>query len=166
VIDLNSSFASYRETGNIDNLLGVIRSYALRRSKDEDIAQDVCIKVWEKITQYDPERGSFAAWVSVICRNSMTDGKRRALKLVPVEDEMLEIPSSDPKRATSDRLQKIISDDIAPELVELLLAGHSPRSAGRLLNLSQGQITNRLKAIRKNILGETSKKSSPARITY
>lgn len=164
MVDLAAAHAAYIQDGDLDALLASIRTYALRRSKDDDVAQATAITIWRKLDQYDPGRGSFAAWVSVITRNAITDAKRRDGKLVPTEDALLEAPSLEPGCSPS-RLREVVADDTCPELVELLLAGHTISSAAKRLGLTYAQAMSRLKIIKKK-LAAASKSSSLERITY
>jgi RNA polymerase sigma-70 factor (ECF subfamily) len=42
----------------------------------EEIVQDVFLQLWHKADQYDPARGSFAAWFMTIARRKMLDRLR------------------------------------------------------------------------------------------
>lgn len=150
MIDLNAAHAAYIDDGDLDHLLAAVRTYALRRSKDDDVAQQVAVAVWRRLDQYDPSRGSFAAWVSVITRNQITDAKRRDGKLVPTEDDLLEAPLPEPGRSPS-RLHQVVQDGTCPELVELLLAGLTISHAAKRLGLTYAQAMSRLKIIKKKL---------------
>lgn len=44
----------------------------------EDCLSEVSMRVWEKIGQFDGERGSFRAWLTTITRNTALNHARRA----------------------------------------------------------------------------------------
>ena len=47
------------------------------RSTAEDVQQDVFLEVWKRAPEYDPARGSLAAWIMVIARSRAIDNMRR-----------------------------------------------------------------------------------------
>lgn len=54
-------------------LMSVLR----HRSTAEDVQQDVFLEVWRRAAEYDPSRGSLAAWIMVIARSRAIDSMRR-----------------------------------------------------------------------------------------
>ena len=44
----------------------------------EDCLSEVSMRVWEKIGQFDGEKGSFRAWLTAITRNTALNHARRA----------------------------------------------------------------------------------------
>ena len=45
----------------------------------EECLNDVCLLVWEKHEQYDPDKGSFKGWLSAIARNTALNRARRSI---------------------------------------------------------------------------------------
>lgn len=43
----------------------------------EEASDDVLLRVWDRIHQYDPKKGSFTNWLSTISRNTAIDHARR-----------------------------------------------------------------------------------------
>ena len=56
----------------------------------EECLSEAAMRVWDKITQYDNNRGSFNAWLTAIARNTALNRLRRAT----IEDS--DIPESTP----------------------------------------------------------------------
>lgn len=56
----------------------------------EECLSEVAMRVWEKIAQYDGDRGSFNAWLTAITRNTALNRRRR------VTSEDSEIPENTP----------------------------------------------------------------------
>ena len=54
------------------------------------------LRVWEKIGQYDPERGSWNAWLTAVARNTALNYKRRAGGRDGGEELPEDIPSPEP----------------------------------------------------------------------
>ena len=67
-----------------------------QREQEECIA-DVTMKVWEQIDRFDPQKGSFSTWLTVLTRNTALN-RLRAQKdqPLPLEDEALP-PSPSPE---------------------------------------------------------------------
>ena len=64
----------------------------------EEAMNDILMRVWNRIDQYDPKLGSWNGWLSVIARNAAVD---RARKLPPVHTELtpeIPAPDSDPEQ--------------------------------------------------------------------
>jgi RNA polymerase sigma-70 factor, ECF subfamily len=61
---------------------GLVYSIALRVIDDpalaEEVTQDVFMKVWDKIGQFDETQASFPTWLSRIARNAAIDSLRKA----------------------------------------------------------------------------------------
>ena len=60
----------------------------------EEVASDVFIKVWQKLSKWDTEQGSFQAWLNTVARNTIIDAIRkrdrireRPLSGLPDDDE-------------------------------------------------------------------------------
>jgi len=53
----------------------------------EDCLQEVTVQVWEKIAQYDPEKGSFTAWLTAVTRNAARNRARRREREEPLQEE-------------------------------------------------------------------------------
>ena len=45
----------------------------------EDCLSEVTLRIWEKIDQFDPRRGSWNAWLTAITRNTALNHARKAL---------------------------------------------------------------------------------------
>lgn len=74
------------ETGMADLLLhyGPLMRYIiapiLPNPQDrEDCLSEVTLRIWEKIDQFDPRRGSWNAWLTAITRNTALNHARKAL---------------------------------------------------------------------------------------
>jgi RNA polymerase sigma-70 factor (ECF subfamily) len=55
----------------------------------EECLQDVFLRVWQRIDQYDAERGAFATWLARIARNMAIDRLRQMARRVTVSEELL-----------------------------------------------------------------------------
>ena len=63
----------------------------------EDCLSEVAMRVWEKIEQFNQERGSWNAWLTAITRNAALNYKRDTRRHNSVE----EIPDDTPSTETS-----------------------------------------------------------------
>jgi RNA polymerase sigma-70 factor (ECF subfamily) len=54
-----------------------LAAHALGRSDAEEVVQDVFVRLWRKAAQFDPERGSFPAWLMTIAQRRVFDELRR-----------------------------------------------------------------------------------------
>ena len=59
------------------DIYAYIAARVRQRGVAEDITQEVFIKVWEKRTQYNPQKGSLKNWIYAIALNAVRDYFRR-----------------------------------------------------------------------------------------
>ena len=43
----------------------------------DECLNDICLRVWDRIDNYDPEKGSWTTWVTVIARNTALNAARK-----------------------------------------------------------------------------------------
>jgi RNA polymerase sigma factor (sigma-70 family) len=48
----------------------IVRGILQNESDIEECISDICIKVWNSIESYSPEKGKFSTWLTVISRNT------------------------------------------------------------------------------------------------
>lgn len=58
------------------SLFGVIENIIKNKAQSEDVLQEVMVKIWRNLPQYDPEKGRFFTWIVNIARNSAIDKYR------------------------------------------------------------------------------------------
>ncbi len=58
------------------SLFGVIENIIKNKAQSEDVLQEVMVKIWKNLPQYDPEKGRFFTWIVNIARNSAIDKYR------------------------------------------------------------------------------------------
>jgi RNA polymerase sigma-70 factor (ECF subfamily) len=73
-------------------LLGVALSLLRDRDLAQDVVQEAFVRVWEKATSYDGEKGAVVAWAVIIVRRlALNEIRRRRTVMVPVEDAEAEV---------------------------------------------------------------------------
>jgi RNA polymerase sigma-70 factor (ECF subfamily) len=55
----------------------VLAAHALGPNDAEEVVQDVFLKLWQRAGQFDPTRGSFAAWFMTVARHRVFDELKR-----------------------------------------------------------------------------------------
>lgn len=82
-------------------------------SDREECLSEIAMTVWDKITLFDREKGSFTTWLTAISRNAAINRKRKKDRSVSVEDISREIPSPQPspeELLLQKELQSTLSD--------------------------------------------------------
>lgn len=80
-------------------LMRYIISPILPNAQDaEECLSEVFMRVWDKIEQYDPERGSFKAWLTALTRNTALNYARKIKNSGNEEELYSELPSPEPTR--------------------------------------------------------------------
>lgn len=64
----------YRQYGAV--LYGVINKVVYDEQSAQDVLQDVFVKIWSNIQQYDPQKGRIYTWMINIARNAAIDKLR------------------------------------------------------------------------------------------
>jgi RNA polymerase sigma-70 factor (ECF subfamily) len=67
--------ALYRRTSA--KLYGVVARILARSDAVADVLQETYVRVWERAGEFDPDKGSAAAWMATIARNRALDEVRR-----------------------------------------------------------------------------------------
>lgn len=81
----------------------------------EECLSEVCLRVWEKIRQFDPERGSWSPWLTAITRNTALNMARQNLHRADGEDLLESTPSPDPTPE-----ERVIEQERGRQLMEAL----------------------------------------------
>lgn len=58
------------------SLYGLILKIVKQEDLANDILQDCFVKIWQKINQFDPNKGTIFTWMLNICRNKSIDSLR------------------------------------------------------------------------------------------
>ena len=64
----------------------------------EEVFNDILIRVWDRIAQFDPECGSWTNWLSTIARNAAIDRVRRNPPDSAELTETIPAPNSNPEQ--------------------------------------------------------------------
>ena len=67
-------------------LYGVILRMCHNKELAEDLLQECFIKIWEKITTYDANKGRFYTWAYRIAKNTALNHLRKSSPLIQTED--------------------------------------------------------------------------------
>jgi RNA polymerase sigma-70 factor, ECF subfamily len=79
------------------------------KNEAEDIVQEVFIKVWKKINNFDPQKASFKTWIFTIAKNTATDFLRKKKNILFSEME----EKND--KETNSFEENIPSEDLLPD---------------------------------------------------
>ena len=137
----------------LNGLMAAVQRQALRQAKikmpehAEDIAQEATLKVWQHIADYEPARSSFSTWVYEITKNTIRDHHKKQSKQPsePVEASE-ETPVQQQPFTDYTRLHDAFSSD--PQLLLLLMDGHSMADCQHLLDLTRKALRYRIEKIR------------------
>lgn len=78
-------------------LLRYIIAPILQNPQDqEDCLSEVSMRVWEKIGQFDRQRGNWTAWLTAVTRNAALNHKRKLARHSGVENLSADTPSPEP----------------------------------------------------------------------
>lgn len=84
----------------------IIRPFLPDAREQEECVQDVAMMLWRKAGEFDEKRASFAAWLTVICRNAALNRARRHRAEDPLP-ETLTAPSAEEEVLRRERQQRL-----------------------------------------------------------
>lgn len=137
-------------------LLGVIFRIVDDREAAEDILQEVFVKIWKNISQYDSSKGRLFTWLVNIARNAAIDSTRA--KGYSVKNQIQSIDNSvrsiNRQYSTSTQVDhiglKAVVDKLKPEyriLVDkLYFEGYTQEEAAEELDIPLGTVKTRIRA--------------------
>ena len=127
----------------------------------EEAYNDVCLRVWEKIEDFDPEKGSFKGWLSAITRNTALNRARKISREENCEELSEHLPDAqaDPEekllhRERLEKLRRVLSELDAEEkniFYRKYYYMQSTRQIAAELGLSQRGVEGRLYRIKKKL---------------
>jgi RNA polymerase sigma-70 factor (ECF subfamily) len=163
-------------TDELESILPEIRAYARmlcsNRDTADDIVQNACLKAWKARTSFDPNRGSFRAWMFTITRNEFLQlvRKQRPVDYYdPAEFEyrLVQECQLDNRSACSDAIQALFKLNVEQRDVFILVlaAGYSYEEAALICKCSVGTIKSRINRARSKLAEILAKDSTAAPIT-
>ncbi|MFC3811458.1 RNA polymerase sigma factor [Lacihabitans lacunae] len=134
------------------SIFGVICKVLKNEEKAEDVMQDVFLKIWKKIGDYDPSKGRLFTWMVNIARNASIDQLRKE-KNVWFDDidqavgQVDKISNFQPQTNLID-LRGLL-EKLKPErkvLVDLVyLQGYTQEEAAEILKIPLGTAKSRIR---------------------
>jgi RNA polymerase sigma-70 factor (ECF subfamily) len=135
-----------------DIMYGLIRQILGDDQLAEDALQSSMLKIWQNIGSYDPGRGSFFTWLSVIARNTAIDQKRLKTfqakdKTVSVDDVVYKsvIPMPDGAKIDAAKLLASLEENNRIVLEYAYLKGYTQQEISDALNIPLGTVKTRLR---------------------
>ncbi|NND16413.1 MAG: sigma-70 family RNA polymerase sigma factor [Eudoraea sp.] len=142
-------------------LNGIIKRIVVEPKIAEEVLQDVIIKIWNKIDQYDSAKGRFFTWMMQLSRNAAKDKLRsREISQLRKTDQLDNIVSNVERRNPVEmHMQDIgvrrLVDSLREEerqVIELVyFKGYTQSEAAKEIPLPLGTVKTRLRMAMKNL---------------
>lgn len=132
-------------------LYGIILRVINDEIQAEDVMQEVFLKIWRKINDYDPSRGRLFTWMMNIARNSSIDHLRKEKVTLDDIDESVskldKMAHFQPEIATLDlrELMKKLKPERQILLDMVYLQGYTQEEAATKLNIPLGTVKSRIR---------------------
>ena len=133
-------------------LFGVISRIVKDDEKAADVMQEVFLKIWKKIGDFDGEKSRLYAWMVSIARNAAIDQYRKDKNavMVDIDDEVRVVDGQNHEHASTDTIDlREIVDKLKPERKKLLdlvyLQGFTQEEAAELLEIPLGTAKSRIR---------------------
>lgn len=132
-------------------LYGIIYRIVNDEIQAEDVMQEVFLKIWRKINDYDSTRGRLFTWMMNIARNSSIDHLRKEKVTLDDIDESVskldKMAHFQPEIATLDlrELMKKLKPERQILLDMVYLQGYTQEEAATKLNIPLGTVKSRIR---------------------
>lgn len=138
-------------------LYGVIHNIIPDEEKAQDILQDVFVKIWNNIQQYDSSKGRFYTWIFNIARNASIDKTRskefnKERKTNSIDNSVFAVNRSnwDTMQVDHIGLDKIIQT-LTPDQQNLLdliyFKGYTQAEVSEMLAMPLGTVKTKIRKI-------------------
>ena len=129
----------------------------------EELTQDVFVRAFEHLSDYDPQRASFSTWLSCIAHNiALNHLRNQGYDPLPLNEEQYSPPdvpewAQDETANEAERLTLLNKaiDSLRPEERSLLhlryYEGHSLGEIAEVMEIQAGPLANRLQRIRQKL---------------
>ena len=119
----------------------------------EDVLQDAFIKIWKKITSFDPLKGTLFTWMLNIARNTAIDKVRsfKNLSIQSINNNVHSVDKIHQHKSVEDRIGiKEIVNTLKPEYQSIIdlayFKGYTQEEISIELNLPLGTVKTRARA--------------------
>jgi RNA polymerase sigma-70 factor (ECF subfamily) len=133
-------------------IFGVICKIIKDEEKAEDVMQDVFLKIWKKISAYDPSKGSLFTWMMNIARNASIDlyRKEKNKHHVDIDTQVVQLDKGNSSEIPVNTMDlRNIVDKLTPErkiLLDLVyLQGYTQQEAAEELDIPLGTAKSRIR---------------------
>ena len=133
-------------------LLGIIIRIVKNKELAEEILQQTMLKVWNKISLYDPDKSNLFTWIAKIARNTAIDKSRlksfsNIQKTDSLDSTVLDIAESQESSLKMDvqKMTSILDPKYKLVLDKLYLEGYSQSDLSKELDIPLGTIKTRVR---------------------
>jgi RNA polymerase sigma-70 factor (ECF subfamily) len=136
-------------------LYGVVFRVLQKENIAEEVLQDVFLKIWDKISQYDPAKGKLFTWMLNIARNQAIDKTRskeisKEQKTRAIENVVSRVEAREPVEQRVDDIGvkdiiKILPDEQQFVVDYLYFKGYSQSELAEEFNIPLGTVKTRLR---------------------
>lgn len=141
-----------------DNYAGALNSIIITVVKDTeyaaDVLQEVFIKIWKQIEQYDDTKGRLFTWMANIARNASIDmlrskGYRNTQKIQELPDNVYQLSGADAMKPETIGLRNLLQK-LRPEQKAVLdlsyFQGFTHDEIAKILNIPVGTVKTRIRS--------------------
>lgn len=137
-------------------LFGVISRIINDEHTSQEVLQDVFVKIWNSIANYDPAKGKLYTWMLNIARNSAIDRTRSRGEIMKAKIHTGEnVVNNLERSATTEQavdtigLRKMVSD-LKPEYADIIelayFKGYTMEDIAKTLEIPSGTVKTRMRS--------------------
>ncbi len=133
------------------SLMYVVGKYVDDPYSLEDLLQDIFVKIWTKIDQYDPEKSSLYTWMRTVAKNRALDFLKCSANVMNAKTT--NDPTLERRHIAEQKTDKIGLNQLVSKLPEqhrsivylVYYNGHTLDETSKYLNIPMGTIKTRLR---------------------
>lgn len=147
---LERLYASYSAS-----LFGIVSKIIRQEEVAEDLLQEIFLKIWSSIHQYDPSRGRLFTWMARLARNKAIDhlrsrGEINSLKNNDLDESTVEVNlryqiQYNPEFIGIKQLIHVLSPEQTTILDMVYFQGYTQLEVSELLNIPVGTVKTRIR---------------------
>lgn len=159
-------------TIDLEKIIPELRAYARMLCADRDLADDIvqnaCLKAWKARDSFDPEKGSFKAWMFVITRNEFLQDIRKSRRTdyyAPTDFEqwLTQECQLSTRAECSEAIHQLfsLSQEQRDVFILVVAVGYSYEEAAQILDCSMGTVKSRISRAREKLISKLSEQTPP-----
>ena len=129
-----------------DFIVVVLKHMNLNLNDQDDLSQDILLRIWKVLPNYNAERAKFRTWLSHIIRNKVIDHYRKLKRLSEKHDMIIEESGEEKLLVSKPEIEQIVDEEWQLYIIKLALkriSSHFTDRAMLAFKLSMDEVSSK-----------------------